>query len=171
MANGIWISLLTRQSPDGAPIGWDDLVVGHDFGLLGPDEIQDWARERPDPGPACQALAALEGPALLRFEEALWAACTEAGGKVPRPGGRRWARAQDRWRVALLRDAMASPLSAEALAVAVENIYEKVGCPEDMLGLWQHHSPWQGRQGGADRDAITRFLRRREDDLVNGPRG
>jgi hypothetical protein len=164
MAYGTWLGLLARQSPDRAAIGWDEIVVGHDFGLLDQAEIQAWAREREDPGPCCLGLAALDGERLARFEETLWAACVEATGQVPRPGGRRWARAQDRWRAALLQDALASPLSPEALAVAVESIYERVGCPEDMLGLWQRHSPWQRRQGGADRDAVARFLRRCEED-------
>jgi hypothetical protein len=166
MACGTWIGLLARQTLDGAPIGWEEMVVGHDFGLLGPEEIQAWARDQVDPGPCCRDLAALEGEGLERFEQALWAACAESTGKVPRPGGKRWARAQDRWRLALLKDTMESPLSPEALAVAVEAIYEMVGCPEDMLGLWQHHSPWQRRQGSADRAAIISFVRRCEDGLM-----
>jgi len=164
MTQGTWISLLARQST--TPIGWDEVVVGHDFGLLLPDEIQRWILEQGFQGPCCQELAALEGERLSRFEENLWAACAECTGKVPRPGGNRWARAQDRWRVALLKDALEAPLSAEALAVAVESIYERVGCPEDMLELWQRHSPWQQRQGSADRAAITRFLHRCEESLL-----
>jgi len=166
MTNGTWISLLERQSRTHSPIGWDEIVVGHDFGLLGPLEIQAWARAQGLQGPCCRRLAELEGPGLAQFEEALWAACSECTGKVPRPGGNRWARAQDRWRVALLKDALASPLGPEALAVAVESIYERVGCPEDMLELWQRHSPWQQRQGSADRSAIARFLGRCEDAFV-----
>jgi hypothetical protein len=166
MTNGTWISLLTRQSRNNAPVGWDEMVVGHDFGLLGIAEIQQWVREQGFQGPSCLRLAALEGDLLARFEEMLWAACAECTGKVPRPGGNRWAKAQDRWRVALLKDALESPLSPEALAVAVESIYERVGCPEDMLELWQRHSPWQKRPGSADRTAIARFLRRCEDDFV-----
>jgi hypothetical protein len=164
MTQGTWISLLARQST--TPIGWDEVVVGHDFGLLLPDEIQRWALEQGFQGPGCQELAALDGERLSRFEESLWAACAECTGKVPRPGGNRWAKAQDRWRVALLRDALEAPLSPEALAIVVESIYERVGCPEDMLGLWQRHSPWQQRQGSADRSAIARFLRRCEDEFV-----
>jgi len=164
MTQGTWISLLARQST--TPIGWDEVVVGHDFGLLLPEEIQRWALEQGFQGPGCQELAALDGERLSRFEESLWAACAECTGKVPRPGGNRWAKAQDRWRVALLRDALEAPLSPEALAIVVESIYERVGCPEDILGLWQRHSPWQQRQGSADRSAIARFLRRCEDEFV-----
>jgi len=164
MTQGIWLSLLQRQG--GAPIGWDELVVGYDFGLLSPQEIQGWVGEQAFRGPLRQELATLEGDRTLRFEEALWAACGEATGKVPRPGGKRWAAAQDRWRVALLKDVMDAPLSAEALAVAVESIYEKVGCPEDMLGLWHRPSPWEKKQGVANRKAITEFLKRKDDDHV-----
>ena len=165
MTGSTWITLLARQTPAGAPIGWDEIVVGHDFGLLAPRDIQEWVPSQGG-GPCCSALAALAGDRLERFEEALWAACCESTGKVPRPGGKRWARAQDRWRVALLKDALESPLSPEALAIAVESIYERVGCPEDMLGLWQRHCPWSSRPGRADRAAIAGFLRRHEDDLV-----
>jgi len=165
MTTCIWINLLERQSPANAPIGWDEIVVGHDFGLLAAGEIQAWALARGG-GPCCATLVALAGVQLERFEQALWAACGESTGKVPRPGGKRWARAQDRWRVALLKDVLESPLGPEALAIAVESIYERVGCPEDMLGLWQRHSPWQSLPGSADRAAIASFLRRCEDDLV-----
>jgi hypothetical protein len=160
-----WINLLARQSPAGTPIGWDDIVVGYDFGLLDPRAIQEWALTQGG-GPCCAALAALTGEQPDRFEAALWAACRESTGKVPRPGGNRWARAQDRWRVALLKDTLESPLSPEALAVAVESIYERVGCPEDMLGLWQRDSPWTSRPGSADRVVVASFLRRCEDDMV-----
>ena len=150
----MWLTLLERQ---GTPVGWDELVTGYDFGLLGQVEIQDWILAHGPLGP--MALAALEAQEL--FEGALWKASLEATGKVPRPGGHRWAQAQDRWRLALLRDAMEAPLSAEALAVAVETIYEKVGCPEDMLGLWHRPSPWEKRLGAADRKAIEAFLQER----------
>jgi len=161
-----WLALLARQSGEGRAIGWDEIVTGYDFGLLGPGEIQGWLEGRGPEGPLGRELASL-GPARAPvFEETLWAACEEATGKVPRPGGRRWAAAQDRWRVALLLDALASPLTAQALAVAVESIYERVGCPEDMLGLWRRYSPCERRPGVADRDAIAHFLQQREGVVV-----
>jgi hypothetical protein len=166
MAGTNWIDLLVRQSAPDLPVGWDEVVVGHDFGILGPEEIRCWAQTQAVQGPHCRALVALADTGLEGFEEALWAACAEAVGKVPRPGERRWSRAQDRWRLALLKEAMVAPLSSEALAVAVESIYERVGCPEDMLGLWHRHSPWQGLQGGADHQAIVRFVKRCETDLL-----
>lgn len=152
----MWLSLLERQN---TAVGWDEIVTGYDFGLLGCAEIQDWLLKTGAAGPLAQALAAHDRGD--RFEEALWAASREATGKVPRPGGRRWAQAQDRWRVALLLDVMAAPLTAEALAVAVETIYEKVGCPEDMLGLWKRGCPWEKKPPVADRGAIERFLQDR----------
>lgn len=166
MTRGSWLSLLDRQVGAMAAIGWDDLVVGHDFGILGTEEIQEWVRDQHPQGPLCRALSELDEAGALRFEETLWAACLEATGKVPRPGGRRWAMAQDRWRVALLNDLMQAPLSAEALAVAVESIYERVGCPEDMLSLWTRGNPWEKKRGVADRLAILEFVRRRSEDYA-----
>ncbi|BDU76947.1 hypothetical protein [Mesoterricola sediminis] len=158
MTSGHWLSVLARQ---GFAIGWDEILVGHDFGILPPAEIQAWAANLPGRGPSAEALAGLTGPALLTFEAALWAAVREATGKVPRPGGRRWAQAQDHWRTALLQDALAAPLGAEALALAVETIYELVGCPEDMLGLWTRSAPWEKRPAQAHPEAIQAFLRDR----------
>jgi len=143
MTQGSWLALLDRQMGRGGPISFDDIVVGHDFGLLGCGEIQGWLRAQ-----------GFEGP--------LWAACGEVTGKVPRPGGQRWARSQDRWRVALLKDILQAPLSMEALAVAVESIYERVGCPEDMLGLWKRPSPWEKKTGVANPEAILDFLKQKD---------
>jgi len=53
-----------------------------------------------------ESALALEGEDLLDFEQHLWEACTEAMGRVPRPGERCWAEAQDRWRRALLDEAL-----------------------------------------------------------------
>ena len=129
-------------------------------------QIQLWATSQAPAGEAWQALLSLEGAALERFERALWNAAAEATGKTPRPGGKRWARAQDRWRVALLKDALEAPVSAEALAVLVEAIYETVGCPEDMLGLWRR-PVGRGQGGGeSDRAKVAAFIERRETDLV-----
>ena len=164
MTQGSWLALLARQGAK--VIGWDEIVTGYDFGLLSPGEIQGWLEEKGTEGPMGRELATLGPDRAPVFEETLWAACEEATGKVPRPGGRRWAAAQDRWRVALLKDAMLAPLTAEALAVTVEFIYENVGCPEDMLGLWRRFSPCERRPGVADREAIARFLKQREGVMV-----
>jgi len=134
-----WLELLKRQTI--SPITWDEIVVGYDFGILGPADIQAWASTQ-IPGPLCRQLVALANEHLVCFEEALWAAATEATGRVPRPGGQRWAAAQDRWRLALLKDALEAQLSPEALAIIVESIYERVGCPEDMLHLWKRANAW-----------------------------
>jgi hypothetical protein len=160
MTHGPWLALLERQClPAGAP-GWDDLLAGYDFGLLPAEEIQRWVAARPAPGPAARALAVLAGPHLAGFEAALWAAVAEATGKTPRPGSDRWARAQDRWRLALLRDAMAAPVCDEALALLVEAIYGAVGCPEDMIELWRPARA--GAPAIPDRGRIRAFIRRRE---------
>jgi len=166
MTQGNWLGLLARHCSRNNPPGWDDLLVGYDFSILDLEEIQAWVRAQNLPGVACAALVALDGEGLLAFETALWAAVTEATGQTPRPGGRRWARAQDRWRVALLKEAVAAPVSAEALAVLVEAVYDTLGCPEDMLDLWQRHAGWERREGAADRAKVLEFIRRRELELV-----
>lgn len=161
---GPWLALLERHcSPDDPP-GWDDILAGYDFSLLPIEEIQRWAGARPEPCPAAQALAGLAGADLAGFEAALWAAVAEGAGMAPRPGSVRWARAQDRWRLALLEDALAAPISDPALAVLTEAIYVAVGCPEDMLDLWRR--PVRSREPGTpDRGRIQAFIRRRRADL------
>jgi len=160
MSQGSWLSLLSRQTAPGVPPpSWDEMLVGHDFGLLSPQEIQGWVRDQGLGLASCRVLAELEGEGLELFEKALWDAITEATGKAPRPGGQRWAKAQDRWRVALLKDALESPVTPEALAVLVEAIYEAVGCPEDMVELWRKP---RGGQGTADRQKVEAFLKRVE---------
>ncbi len=139
------------------PLTWDDLVTGYDFGFLTPSEIQ---LEVPGDGPAIQRLRALEGPALRTFEAHLWAACAEAVGKTPRPGSARWSQAQDRWREAVLREALATDSTAAHLARSVELLYEQVGCPEDMLGMLKPSQAWSGIPATVDPAAVQRFLDR-----------
>lgn len=166
MVIGNWLGLLERQSSVGTPIGWDEVVVGHDFGFLKPEEIQAWVKDQGFAGEACERLVTLGDAPREGFESHLWQASAEVTGKAPRPGGCRWAKAQDRWRVALLKDVLAAPLSAEALGIAVETIYECVGCPEDMLGLWKRSDRWAKTPAAANLPAIEAFLRRNEEGLV-----
>jgi len=142
------------------PLTWDDLVTGYDFGFLTSLEIQIAA---PGEGLAIQRLRALEGSALKHFEAHLWAACTEAMGKTPRPGSSRWSQAQDRWREALLREALATETTAAQLAARVERLYEQVGCPEDMLGMLKPSQAWSGTPATVDPAAVQRFLDRSRD--------
>jgi hypothetical protein len=139
--------------------GWDDIVVGHDFGFLDAPQIQAWASAQGD-GPALVDLRGLTGPEFRDFEAHLWAACVEATGKTPRPGSARWAHAQDRWRLAILRDALATESTLPQLALRVERLYEQVGCPEDMLGMLRPSQPWSGAPAVVDAGAILRFLDR-----------
>jgi hypothetical protein len=139
------------------PLTWDDLVTGYDFGFLAPADIQGVA---PGEGPALQRLRALEGPALKTFEAHLWAACAEAVGKTPRPGSSRWSQAQDRWREAMLREALAADSTAAHLARSVEALYEQVGCPDDMLGMLRPSQSWSGLPATVDPAAVRRFLDR-----------
>ena len=60
------IALLERQSEPGQAVGWDELIVGHDFALVGPSDIQAWVRAGAFAGPACRRLADLEGGATHR---------------------------------------------------------------------------------------------------------
>jgi hypothetical protein len=139
---------------------WDDLVTGHDFGLLDHAEIQACAAGE---GAAIQRLRALAGEALRTFEAHLWAACAEATGKTPRPGSARWAQAQDRWREALLRETLAMESTTAQLAQRVERLYEQVGCPEDMLLMLTPSRAWSGTPATVDPAAVQRFLDRPRD--------
>lgn len=159
-----WMVLLQRQSRTNEPITWNELVVGYDFGLLKHGDIQSWVQSHGFHGQACERLVRLEGQALDRFEETLWEACRECTGKLPRPGGSRWSAAQDRWRLALIRDALQADLTSEALAIILESIWERVGCPEDMVGLWQAGAPWEKRRATVDYEALHDFLRKRQKD-------
>ncbi len=164
-----WMALLQRQSRANEPITWNEMVVGYDFGLLSPVDIQAWAVSHGFHGEASERFTRLEGEALDRFEECLWEACRECTGKLPRPGGTRWSAAQDRWRLALIQDALQAELSSEALAIILESIWERVGCPEDMVGLWRSSAPWEKRRATVDYGALHDFLRKRqkdEEDLV-----
>lgn len=142
------------------PLNWDDLVTGYDFGFLTSLEIQ---LQAPGDGLAVQRLRALEGSALRTFEAHLWAACAEAVGKTPRPGSARWSQAQDRWRDALMREALATESTPAELARNVEDLYEQVGCPEDMLAMLKPSQPWSGTPATVDPAAVQRFLDRSRD--------
>lgn len=157
---GNWMALLQRQSKAWEPVTWNEIVVGYDFGFLVASDIQRWVRCHGFRG---EASARLLEAAPEDFEPLLWEACREATGRLPRPGGERWARAQDRWRLALVRDALDSGLTTEALAVALESIWEMVGCPEDMVGLWHRPTPWEQGPISVDYRALTRFLDGREE--------
>ncbi len=133
--------------------GWDDVVVGHDFGFLEPSEVRAWIQ--------ALDLAAVPLETDPRpFEAALWAACAQATGRAPRPGSLRWAQAQDRWRLALLREALATEATVPGLARHVERLYEQVGCPEDMLSMFRPSQPWSGLPARLDMAAVLRFLDR-----------
>lgn len=149
------LDLLRRHVP--RPFGWCEVVVGYDFGILTVREIQEWVRTMAARGPEAERLANLEGQNLLRFEETLWAACGEGTGrKAPRPGHQRWALAQDLWRIALLQETLDAPLDAEDFSGTVETIIDRVGCPEDMLGLLTRGFT---RALTADRGRVDAFVR------------
>lgn len=145
------------------PFGWCEVVVGYDFGILSIREIQDWIRSMTPVKPDAERAASLEGPGLLHFEASLWAACAEAtGARVPRPGHERWALAQDLWRLALLKETLSRPLDDLAFGEAIETIIERVGCPEDMIGLLNAGYTWTRKAAIADRSAVEAFVRNLE---------
>ena len=155
------LELLRRHTS--IPFGWCEVVVGYDFGILSIREIQDWIRTLAPLGPEATRVASLDGPELLRFEGDLWAACIEATGtRVPRPGHIRWALAQDLWRTALLKEALAWPLDPTDFAETIETIIERVGSPDDMLGLVQGGSSWARKAAEADRTTIETFVEKLE---------
>ncbi len=159
-----WMALLQRQSAANEPITWNEMIVGYDFGLLKQADIQAWVRCHGFHGEACERLVGLQGANLESFEATFWEACRECTGKLPRPGGTSWSAAQDRWRLALIRDALQADLTSEALAVILESIWERVGCPEDMIGLWHSGAPWEKRKATVDYEALHDFLRKRQKD-------
>ncbi len=158
MSKVSWLTILAERTPEYGEVGWLEVVAGYDFSLLGAAEIQHWLRLRGVRGEAGAALVALAGEALLDFGLRLWEACAEETGHVPRPGARAWSIAQDRWRKAMLRECLAADLTESALAGAIEGVYDQVGCPEDMLGLWTYHAPWQPAPGQVNFDALYGFL-------------
>lgn len=139
-------------------ISWAEIVAGYDFSLLQPREVQEWVRAKGCEGGACLRLLGLQGKELLEFEVRMWEACAECFGRVPRPGDLAWFHAQDRWRRMLLRKALEADLAEPQLAQAIEAIYECVGCPEDMLGLWSRRSPWEGPSERVNFEALCAFL-------------
>jgi hypothetical protein len=155
------LTLFQKHVP--VPVTWTDIVTGYDFGLLEPNGIQDWVRRQNPSGPACVHLLSLEGADLLRFEESLWAACAEATEKhVARPGHLRWTQAQDSWRLVLLKEAMAQ--SPETFFDVARDIYEMVGCPEDMLDLWKRPAAPTGQP---DWSAVHAFISKLETSLLS----
>ena len=44
MMSANWLALLQRQSQAWEPVTWNEVVVGHDFGLVAFPEIRRWIR-------------------------------------------------------------------------------------------------------------------------------
>lgn len=141
---------------------WDDLLVGYDFSLLTASEIQAWVSCMVHRGPAADRLALLEGEDLLGFEACLWEACLEATGRTPRPGNVRWIAAQDRWRMALLKELLSHDHTAHGLAERIETLYGLVGCPEDMLDMFSPAQGWSRKPATVHPHGVTSFLHRLE---------
>ncbi len=151
------MELLRRHTS--LPCGWNEVVVGYDFGILSVREIQDWIHAESSWGPAAEEAAKLEGQDLLRFESCLWAAYAEAMETgVPRPGHLQWTLAQDLWRITLLKEVLDWSLSEGEFGEAIETIFNRMGCPEDMLGFLKLSRGWAGRPASADHPAVAAFI-------------
>lgn len=116
-------------------MAWDDLILAYDFGYLPPAGAEDWLHPQWIDQPSCRRLLEQGGQGKARFEPLLWDACREATGWVPRPGHERWGQAQDRWRIILLREALVRARHLKELTFLVQDIYETMGSPEDMVGI------------------------------------
>lgn len=127
------LTLFLGAFPGSSGPDWEDLVVAQDFGLLHPSEILAFLGAGSLDRPLTRNMLENEGG----YEQALWQACGQVTGSVPRPGSTNWEMAQDRWRLALLRHALGLAENETELSIFVEGVYEHMGCPEDMLGLCQ----------------------------------
>jgi hypothetical protein len=161
MSHTNMLTRLLQQTHD--PIQWEDVIVGFDFGLLEKEDVLDWIHRQRQSGYAIQRMDPISGNDLLHFEVFLRVACEKDIGRVPRIGNQAWMRGQDRWRIALLRDALEASPSEEALSKRVESVYASVGCPEDMLGLWSAPHYGDQRPHHAERKAVERFVQSLEE--------
>lgn len=143
----------------GSGPGWEDLVVAQDYGLLQPGEILAWLGSGSQDRPLTREMVECAESSPM-FELALWSACRQVLGFVPRPGTSLWEAAQDRWRVVLLKHALAKAETPEGLGMAVRDIFEMLGMPEDMWGLWMGEAA-----PVANRARVAMFLKRLENRL------
>lgn len=127
------LALFLSGFPGSSGPDWEDLVVAQDFGLLHPSEILAFLGAGSLDRPLTRAMLESQGG----FEQALWQACGEVTGTVPRPGSKSWEIAQDRWRIVLLRHAQKLASHELELSTFIQDVYEHLGYPEDMLGLCQ----------------------------------
>ena len=141
-------------------IRWPELRVGLQLGFLTAAELQSWLRTQGVTGPSAAALLALPPVDDGTFEVAFRKACREAEGVVPFPGHTSWQKAQDRWRLAWMRELLSQDHTTTTLARAVEALFDQLGCPEDMLSFLQPEPSWRKLPPRVDPYAATAFLGR-----------
>ena len=76
--------------------------------------------------------------------------------------------AQDLWRAALLRQALEVHADPAELAATVDQIADRVGCPDDMLGLVERQGTGPRRSLSTDRGRVERFVQGLEAALLRG---
>ncbi len=139
-------------------LSWEDRILAYDFGLLAPGELLAWL----DP---CD-LAHAEVQDLVQrgtrgepdFEAALWRTCKDLSGRLPRPGSQGWDRAQDRWRAAFLKEVLRMTPDPVLRGTMVQAVYERLGFPEDMRGLWTLRDGQPVANEAAIERALARWL-------------
>ena len=152
------IQILQRHT-SGA-IRWPELRVGLQLGFLTAAELQGWLRIRGVSDPGTASLLALPPVDDGTFEGAVREACLESEGQVPFPGHTSWQNAQDRWRLAWMRELLSQDHTPTTLARAVEALFDQLGCPEDMLTFLHPQPSWRRLPPRVDPHAATLFLGR-----------
>lgn len=152
------LQILQRHTP--GALRWSELRVGLALGFLSVLELQAWLRVRGAGGPAEAKLLALPPVDDGAFEGALREACLEREGRVAFPGDAAWQQAQDRWRLAWLRELLSQDHTPTTLGRAVEALFDQLGCPEDMLSFLRPEPKWRRLPPRVDPHAATAFLGR-----------
>ena len=148
------------QRHTAGPVRWPEVRVGLQLGFLSALELQTWLRARGVSGPGAASLLALPPVDDGAFEGALREACLESEGRVPFPGDTAWQQAQDRWRLAWMRELLSQDHTPTTLARAVEALFDQLGCPEDMLSFLHPQPSWRRLPPRVDPYAATVFLGR-----------
>ncbi len=152
------IHILQRHTT--GAIRWSDLRVGLQLGFLSALELQTWLRSRDISGPGIASLLALPPVDDGAFEGAIREACLESEGHIPFPGHTAWQQAQDRWRLAWMRELLSQDHTPTTLARAVEGLFDQLGCPEDMLSFLRPEPKWRKLPSRVDPHAVSAFLGR-----------
>lgn len=153
-------ALQILQRHTSGAVRWSELRVGLQLGFISAVELQGWLRVRGVSGPGAASVLALPPVDDGAFEGAIREACQESEGRVPFPGDTSWQQAQDRWRLAWMRELLSQDHTPVTLARAVEALFDQLGCPEDMLSFLRPEPSWRKLPPRVDPYAATAFLGR-----------